>query len=144
MNREVLLNTHGRTISQLLNPLDFCEEALKHAYRSEAEHMIKKLRKNRENWMEKCSALWMLDLDSIGRRGVKEYFVNVGIDARFLELVMKLHNQLSEKQCDDMGAPLAWGVFNAYCQDALAMLSYIYVNDNQEADDCAKIVLEFL
>jgi hypothetical protein len=144
MNREILLNTHGRTISQLLNPLDYCELALRHAYESEAEHMIHNLRRNRPNWMEKCSALWMLNLDSNGRNKMRQYFVDQGIDARFLDLVMKLYNQLSEKSCIEMDAPLAWGVYTAYCQDALAMLSYVYVNDNQESDDCAKIVLEFL
>jgi len=135
--RNQLLDTYSATIFALLDQdiESICVEALFHAYPHDHEHMIGRFNAAFE-FEEAASCLWMMNMDAVGRERVSEYFENMGIDTRFLVLIMNMYNNFS---ADNF--PLAWDVFCSRKRDALAMIRYIVDNDTEESEECAAAIL---
>jgi len=145
--RSQLLETKGDQIYRVLTPNGVCEEALAYACGNDValgNHMVNSFRRNCEFWIEDVSALWMMNLDNTMRPRVAEYLINENFDMTFVDLIMKLYNQLTEEECIRLGAPRAWDIFCTYQRDALGLLSYITSNENEDAEECAKVIFAFI
>jgi hypothetical protein len=138
--RAQLLDTYSSTIFALLDAdiENICLEALFHAYPDNREHMVGRFNAAFD-FEEAVSCLWMMNMDSTGRERVSEYFENMGIDTRFLTLIMAMYNNFTMDNY-----PMAWEIFDERKRDALAMIRYIVDNHDEASEECASVVLAFL
>jgi hypothetical protein len=138
--RDQLLDSYCASIFALLDPgvEHICMDALVYAYPHNYEHMLARFNATHD-FEETASDLWMMNMDAAGRERVAEYFVNHGVDTRFLDLVMSMYNNFGAGNY-----PVAWEIFNNRARDALALLRYIVDNEDEAAEECSAAVLAYL